>query len=209
VRDCSRVFKDLGAYVESTDFAIAAEAQKLNSESLVISAEAYTVNQNWLENYFDKIDPLVSLRMINGNKISATNYLKMVLEWKRLQFATKNFFDNIDALIAPTTCIPALPISELNFDKEKYKEKNTLFLRNTAIGNILNLCGLSLPCGFTKDGMPIGLMIYGKPYAENTILRIGYSYQSVTDWHRQAPDLSWIKRPMGIKKKLDHEKSWS
>ena len=64
--------------------------------------------------------------------------------------------------------------------------------RNTAIGNILNMCGLSVPCGFTKQGLPIGLMVYAKPFQENLVLRAGYAFQQTTDWHRRGPDLSWV-----------------
>jgi aspartyl-tRNA(Asn)/glutamyl-tRNA(Gln) amidotransferase subunit A len=53
----------------------------------------------------------------------------------------------------------------------------------------LNLCGLSVPCGFTKKGLPIGLMIYAKPFQEEMALRIGHAFQQATDWHLQTPNL--------------------
>ena len=192
VRDCGKVFQELGAHVESTDFKIAAEAQDLNSKRTIIPAEAYTVNQKWLENHFDEMDPLVASRMLYGKNVSAVDYLQSISELRRLQAEAKKSLDGIDALLVPTTCIPALPLSEIVSDNETYKEKNMLFLRNTAIGNTLNLCALSLPCGFTKEGMPIGLMIFCKPYTEAVLLKIGYSFQAATNWHRQEPDLSWI-----------------
>jgi aspartyl-tRNA(Asn)/glutamyl-tRNA(Gln) amidotransferase subunit A len=100
---------------------------------------------------------------------------------------------NVDALLVPTTAIPASPTAEIDADVETYTERNLSYLRNTAIGNILNMCGLSVPCGFTKQGLPIGLMIYAKPFQENVVLRAGYAFQEVTDWHRQTPDLSWTE----------------
>ena len=75
---------------------------------------------------------------------------------------------------------------------EKYLEQNAFYLRNTCIGNVLNMCGLSVPCGFTKKGFPIGLLIYGKPFQENVVLRAGYAFQQITDWHKRVPDLSWL-----------------
>jgi aspartyl-tRNA(Asn)/glutamyl-tRNA(Gln) amidotransferase subunit A len=86
--------------------------------------------------------------------------------------------------------VPALPIAQVDESIEAYSEANMKCLRNTAIGNILNLCGLSVPCGFTKKGLPVGLMIYGKPFDEATVLRIGNAYQHATDWHRRTPDLA-------------------
>jgi aspartyl-tRNA(Asn)/glutamyl-tRNA(Gln) amidotransferase subunit A len=72
-----------------------------------------------------------------------------------------------------------------------YSRKNVMYLRNTAIGNILDLCGLSVPCGLTGDGLPIGLMIYGRPFNEDMVLRIGHAYQQASEWHSQHPSLKW------------------
>jgi len=74
---------------------------------------------------------------------------------------------------------------------DNYLAHNIRYLRNTSIGNILKFCGLSLPCGFTESGMPIGLLIYGKPFQEDVVLRAGYAFQRATDWHKRTPDLSW------------------
>ena len=82
-------------------------------------------------------------------------------------------------------------LEEADRDEEIYSAVNLSCLRNTAIGNILDLCGLSVPCGFTDSGLPIGLMIYAKPFDEATVLRVGHAFQQATDWHRQTPDLGW------------------
>jgi aspartyl-tRNA(Asn)/glutamyl-tRNA(Gln) amidotransferase subunit A len=74
-----------------------------------------------------------------------------------------------------------------------YMQRNAQYLRNTAIGNILALCGLSVPCGFSKDGLPIGLMVYGKSFTEDTVLRVGYAYEQATPWHQRRPDLAWAR----------------
>jgi aspartyl-tRNA(Asn)/glutamyl-tRNA(Gln) amidotransferase subunit A len=72
-------------------------------------------------------------------------------------------------------------------DSETYSKWNLAYLRNTSVGNILGLCGLSLPCGFTSKGLPIGLMLYGRPFGENAILRAGIAFQKATDWHMKLP----------------------
>lgn len=183
VRSTGAVFKELGANVDEIDFQVAQEAKNLNSKSLVISAEACMVNKKWLENHYEQLDPIVSKRMINGIKISAADYLNSAKKWKELQGKAIDALDHIDALLVPTTCIPALPLEDVDKDSDTYFYYNILYLRNTTIGNILNFCALSVPCGFTKKGLPIGLMIYGKPYHEDIVLRIGYAFQKITDWH--------------------------
>jgi len=192
VRECGKVFEGLGAKVSSIEFSEAQQARQLNSKGLIIAAEAYTLNKKWLEEHFDRLDPIVAHRMIKGKEIEAAEYLQNNLAWRSLRSKAVNSLRDVDALLVPTTAIPALPTAEVDADIETYSERNLSYLRNTAIGNVLNMCGLSLPCGFTKQGLPIGLMIYAKPFQENIALRAGYAFQEVTNWHRRRPDLSWI-----------------
>jgi aspartyl-tRNA(Asn)/glutamyl-tRNA(Gln) amidotransferase subunit A len=192
VRGCGRVFEELGARVSSIEFSEAQQARQLNAKGLIIAAEAYILNKKWLEEHFDRLDPIVAHRMIKGKAVETGEYLQNNLTWSKLRSKAINTLVDVDALIVPTTAIPALPTAEVDADIETYSELNLSYLRNTAIGNVLNMCGLSVPCGYTKQGLPIGLMIYAKPFQENIALRAGYAFQETTDWHRRRPDLSWI-----------------
>jgi aspartyl-tRNA(Asn)/glutamyl-tRNA(Gln) amidotransferase subunit A len=191
VRECGRVFKKLGATVGSIEFEEAEQARQLNSKGLIIAAEAYALNKRWLEAHFEQLDPIVAQRMIKGKTVETAEYLQNNLAWRNLRSKAFISLEEVDALIVPTTVIPALPTAEVDADMETYTRRNLIYLRNTSIGNVLNLCGLSVPCGFTQEGMPIGLMIYAKPFQENVALRAGYAFQQVTDWHRHTPDISW------------------
>jgi len=191
VREAGRVLKELGASVESIAFPEAAEAAALNPRGLVISSEAYAINRDFLEQRFDELDPVVRERMKNGKLVTGPEYYQLTRRWAELRPRVTRSLAHIDALLVPTTLQPPLPVAPLLADLDQYTQCNVQYLRNTAIGNILALCGLSLPCGFTKDGLPIGLMVYGKPFAEDTVLRIGYAYEQATPWHLRRPDLSW------------------
>jgi aspartyl-tRNA(Asn)/glutamyl-tRNA(Gln) amidotransferase subunit A len=193
VRACGNVFKQLGAEVSSIEFPEAAQAKQLNPGGVFIASEGYTLNKKWLEENFDQLDPVVAERMIMGKDITAATYLENTLASKRLRAKVNNSLEDIDALLVPTTCLPAKPVAEVDADMETYLNHNAVYLRNTNIGNILNLCGLSVPCGFTTEGLPVGLQIYGKPFQEEVILNIGYAFQQRTDWHRRIPDLSWLE----------------
>ncbi len=192
VRECGRVFEGLGARVSSIEFSEADQARQLNSKGLIIAAEAYTLNKQWVEEHFDRLDPIVAHRIIKGKDVAAIEYLQNNIAWRNLRVKAINSLRNVDALLVPTTAIPALPTAEVDADTDIYSKRNLSYLRNTAIGNVLNMCGLSVPCGFTKQGLPIGLMIYAKPFQENIVLRAGFAFQEVTDWHRRMPDLSWV-----------------
>jgi aspartyl-tRNA(Asn)/glutamyl-tRNA(Gln) amidotransferase subunit A len=193
VRECGNVFKSLGAHVRRMDLPEVEAAWQLNLRGLIIVAEAYTNNKEWLENHYDQLDPVIAFRMIRGKDVTATEYIQNTMEWKRLRGKILNALNDVDALIVPTTRVPSLPADEIETDMDTYAARNLDYLRNTSIGNILNLCGLSVPCGFTRKGLPVGLMIYGKPFQENLVLRIGHAYQQATDWHRNTPDLSWAQ----------------
>ncbi len=193
VRDCAHFFRELGAAVESIEFAEAQVARKLNPGGVVIASEGYTLNKKLLEDKFDELDPVVAHRMIKGKEISADQYLQTSYDMRQLRAKAANTLGGIDALLVPTTPIPAKPLAEIDTDMDTYLAHNLLYLRNTSVGNVLNFCGLSVPCGFTKSGLPIGLLIYGKPFQEDLILRIGYAYQLATDWHRRQPELSWAE----------------
>lgn len=191
VRACGQVFKDLGAEVAHIDLPDAERVSQLNGPQIIIAAEAWISNRNYVDNHFDDLDPVVASRLILGRNISAEEYLRFYVEMMNLRQRIDRVLIEVDALLLPTTAVPALPLAEVDADLESYFEYNFSVLRNTAIGNILNLCGLSVPCGFTKKGLPIGLMLYGRAFHEEKILRIGHAFQEVTDWHRRTPDLSW------------------
>ena len=191
VRTAAEEFVALGAHVRSLKFPAAADALALNPSGLVIAAEAYTVNRRFIEEHYDELDPIVASRMVKGRDVSAADYLQTTLDWKRLRLEAVRQLRDVDAVLCPTTPIPACTLYEADGDMETYMRRNVMYLRNTAIGNILDLCGLSVPCGLTGDGLPIGLMIYGRPFQEDTVLRIGHAYQQATKWHLQRPDLKW------------------
>ncbi len=193
VREAGRVLEGLGAAVGHLDFPEAAEAQKLNPRGLVIAAEAYAVNRAFLETRFDDLDPVVRERMRSGREVSGPDYFETTRRWSALRRQASRALEHLDALLVPTTMIPPLPTAPLAADLALYAQRNVQYLRNTAIGNILDLCGLSLPCGFTRQGFPIGLMIYGRPFTERTVLRVGHAYEQATRWRERVPDLAWAE----------------
>ena len=192
VRAAIEQLESLGARVVDLPFEEAESARRLNPGGLVISAEAYDVNRGLVDSHFDELDPVVSFRIVKGRDIPAHEYLATVRAWEALRARTEAVLADIHALLCPTVMIPPVPVRDTLASTGTYAERNLQALRNTSIGNILGLCGLSVPCGFTSRGLPIGLMIYGKPFDEARVLRIGHAYQQSTDWHRQNPTLDWI-----------------
>ena len=109
----------------------------------------------------------------------------------RLRASQVETLRDIDVVLSATTPIPAAAVDLLNGSLDIYLEYAAQYMAHTNIGNRLGLCGLSLPCGFTTEGLPIGLLINGKPFTEAMILRVGYAYEQATRWKDEQPNLSW------------------
>jgi aspartyl-tRNA(Asn)/glutamyl-tRNA(Gln) amidotransferase subunit A len=90
--------------------------------------------------------------------------------------------DGIDAILTPSTETAAIPVSEV--DEAKLPSRFTRF------GNLLEMCALALPNGFTQAGLPLSLQIACLGYEEAMALRIGQAYQQATDWHLRRPALA-------------------
>ena len=192
VREAIAQVESLGATVIDIEFEHAESARRVNPGGLVIAAEAYDVNRELVESRFDDLDPIVAFRVVKGRDIPAHEYIATVRAWEELRARTVAALEGIDGLLCPTVMIPPVPVADALATTDTYAERNLQALRNTSIGNILGLCGLSVPCGFTGRGLPVGLMIYGKPFDEARVLRIGHAFQRSTDWHRHHPTLDWL-----------------
>lgn len=97
----------------------------------------------------------------------------------------KNVFKDVDVLMAPVSPFPAFKIGE------KKDDPLSMYLADifTIPVSCAGVPALSLPCGFTKDGLPVGLQIIGPQWSEDKLLQTGYAYEQETDWHNQKPTL--------------------
>jgi aspartyl-tRNA(Asn)/glutamyl-tRNA(Gln) amidotransferase subunit A len=94
-------------------------------------------------------------------------------------------FRDVDALVAPVAPTPAFKIGE------KTNDPLQMYLSDvfTIPVNLAGMPGISVPCGFSSTGLPIGLQIIGKPFDEETVLRLAYAFEQQTDYHRHKPPL--------------------
>jgi aspartyl-tRNA(Asn)/glutamyl-tRNA(Gln) amidotransferase subunit A len=96
-------------------------------------------------------------------------------------------FEMVDAIITPTTPSAAFKLGEKSDDPLKMYLSDIF----TISANLAGICGISVPCGFTREPkLPIGLQLLGKPFGEETILRVAHAYEQSTAWHQQKPALA-------------------
>ena len=96
-----------------------------------------------------------------------------------------NAFEKVDALLTPVAPTPAFALGA------KLNDPLQMYLSDiyTIPVNLAGTCAMSLPCGFSTDGLPIGLQLIGKPFDEATILRTAHAFEQATEWHKQKPEL--------------------
>ena len=98
-------------------------------------------------------------------------------------------FEDVDVLVTPTTPVPAPAIDELKQNPDLLRPRELLLLRNTRPVNVWGLPAISVPCGFTNAGLPIGLQIIGPHWREDRVLQLAHAYEQATDWHKRSPKL--------------------
>jgi Asp-tRNA(Asn)/Glu-tRNA(Gln) amidotransferase A subunit family amidase len=90
-------------------------------------------------------------------------------------------FADVDLIITPTIPIPAPGIANLKKDPTALRPAELTLLRNTRPFNVWGLPAISVPCGFTKSGLPMGLQIAGPPWREDLVLRLAHAYEQEND----------------------------
>jgi aspartyl-tRNA(Asn)/glutamyl-tRNA(Gln) amidotransferase subunit A len=94
-------------------------------------------------------------------------------------------FEKVDVIASPVAPTPAFKVGE------KVDDPLAMYLCDiyTVSANLAGNPGISVPCGFSKSGLPIGLQLQGAPFGEETLFRVAAMYESATEWHRRRPEL--------------------
>jgi aspartyl-tRNA(Asn)/glutamyl-tRNA(Gln) amidotransferase subunit A len=138
------------------------------------------------------VQPVVLARATPGFGLGAVDYVQALRLRTRI---TREFlravFADVDVLLTPTIPEPAPSYAATKAGGvDDIVKRMGRFSRLTRAFNVLGVPALSVPCGFSADGRPIGLQIVGRPFDEATILRLGHAYEQATDWHRRRPAMA-------------------
>ena len=138
--------------------------------------------------------PEVKRRIMLGTfALSSGYYDAYYLKAQKVRTLIKGDFDRAfkecDVVVAPTTPTPAFRLGEKTHDPIQMYLSDVC----TLSVNLTGLPGISIPCGFSSGGLPIGMQIIGKPFDEQTLLRAAYAYEQNTDHHRARPDFAAIE----------------
>ncbi|MGN7385490.1 amidase [Sporosarcina sp. SAFN-015] len=170
LREMGVVFKD----VELPDMNEITESHRV-----ILRSDAYELHEEHLKDHPNKWDDEVKERLLTGVEEKGSSYSRALKARQNAKAQFNKVFEEVDAILTPT--VPILPPKinerhvELNQDKEQHIRWTIIKL--TAPTNFTGLPSLSVPCGFSKDGMPIGVQFIGKDFNEALLYKIGYALE--------------------------------
>ena len=179
------VLSEMGAVVEELSIPIAAHTGPINSG---IRVEAPTTYRNLLWERPHDIGHDNRIGYLTNAIMPAPYYYKAIRLRTLLRRDVLQAMEQVDLFLTPTIGVPAQPLQPDPPISGKDNVGRTPWLF-TNVASLANLPALSVPCGFSPDGLPLSLQIAGRPFEEATVLRAGHAYEHATEWHTRRPEI--------------------
>jgi aspartyl-tRNA(Asn)/glutamyl-tRNA(Gln) amidotransferase subunit A len=163
----------------------------LDVRATVRAAEAYAYHQEFVEKTPElyQAETLTRLRADSAVSASACIRARRQVDVIR-RTAAAEAFETVDVIVTPTTPIPPPLIADVSRDVDTSMTLGTTrTVRNTAPFNLYGWPTISVPCGATRGGLPIGMQISGPPGGEAVVLKVARAYEQATDWHSRRPSV--------------------
>ena len=188
VRDAVDQLDTMGAVVTEVSMPMFSQSPAISSAILMAEAAAY--HRDLLARDGDKVYLPVRLRLEAGLLISAADYLRAQQARTLFDRQVRELFDHVDLLAGPTEPVtaPKLLAPEVQVGEGTMPTTPAL-TQYTRAYNITGSPAISVPCGFSQAGLPIGLHLAGRPFDELTVLRAAHAYEQATEWHNRRPPI--------------------
>jgi aspartyl-tRNA(Asn)/glutamyl-tRNA(Gln) amidotransferase subunit A len=183
VHVAASVLESLGCKVQEVNVDWMRAAALANKTT--IQADGAAVHRDRLREHPEMFGEDVRRRLQDGAKTTSTEYALARRTQTEVRKRCEEFFESYDFLMIPSTPIAAPTIA--GHDAVEQAARLTRF---TAPFNLTGLPAISLPCGFTSDGLPVGLQIVSRAWADAKVLNAAYAYERATEWHKQRPKLA-------------------
>jgi aspartyl-tRNA(Asn)/glutamyl-tRNA(Gln) amidotransferase subunit A len=180
VREAAKVFESLGCKVQEEDVSWLKDAALANK--LMTQSDGAAVHRERLKEHPELFGDDIRRRLEDGTNTPLADYILARRTQAEVRKKFEQFFESYDFLLTPTT-----PIAAPTIEGHDAVEQAGRLTRFTAPFNLAGLPALSLPCGFTKDGLPIGLQIVSRAWGEFKVLNIGHAFEQATEWHKRMP----------------------
>jgi len=157
----------------------------------VQAPEVYVVHKDYYVNSPELYRPWMRERLAQAAAADTFAYVADRFALERVRRTINDVFAEVDLLITPTSPVPPITIEEAS--NMSPTPAGEVWLRNTRPFNAYGLPTISIPCGFTRAGLPIGLQIAGPRFAEGRVLAFGHAFEQLTDWHQRTPTFADLR----------------
>jgi aspartyl-tRNA(Asn)/glutamyl-tRNA(Gln) amidotransferase subunit A len=157
----------------------------------VQAPEVYAIHKDYYANSPELYRPWMRERLAQAATADTASYVTDRFALERVRRTVNDVFAEVDLLITPTTPVPTITIEEAS--NMSPTPSGEVWLRNTRPFNAYGLPTISIPCGFTSAGLPIGLQIAGPRFGEGRVLRFAHAFEQATDWHKRAPTFPQLR----------------
>jgi aspartyl-tRNA(Asn)/glutamyl-tRNA(Gln) amidotransferase subunit A len=180
---------ELGANSQDVSVPLAPNAGALSMT--IIGVEWSNLHRPTFEPNFAQMDRNNQIRFLTGSIIPAQAYNKAQKLRTLMREQILSALEEVDVLALPSGIGPAPPVESVPGVPSKEQALAGLNARISFTGpfNLAGVPAISVPCGFTESGLPLGLQIVGKPFAEETLFRVAHAYEQATDWHTRRPPI--------------------
>lgn len=169
-----------GALITEVDAPVFSRAQDLYKNGGFAGAEAYLIHRERLQTRAADYDPRVAKRVVLGRDFAAADYIQLGFERAAVIRAAEALCNPYDAMLYPTVAIVAPTIAAAGASDDDYFRLNLRVLRNTGLGNILDGCGVTLPCHSAGEA-PVGLSVAGLAGSDRRVLAVAASIERVLE----------------------------
>ena len=173
-----QLLRQAGAQIQDIALEEINDLAAINATGGLSAAESYAWHRQLITEHEADYDPRVALRILRGARMSAFEYIDLLAARRHWITRMETRLQGFDAVLSPTVPIVAPPIASVRLDDAEFFRVNALLLRNTAVVNMLDGCGVSLPC-HTPDQLPVGLMLWHAALHDDVVLDTALQVEAV------------------------------
>ena len=180
--------QELGLEVREIGWPLFTSAAGISLTILMTEASAY--HADLIRRQAAQLPEAVRLRLEAGFFISGVEYVRAQRARGQFVQQSREILQRVDFLASPSVLVPACPLGtpEVQAGNQSL-DTITALTQLTRPFNVNGFPALTVPCGFSEEGLPIGLQLASLPFQEPRLLQLGHAYQQVTDWHQRHPQL--------------------
>ena len=187
VAEAAGAMGELGMNVEPVEIPALTEKNASAISTIIFTMEARRYSAPTIAGRESELTPMFRARFVDGNTFTVDEYLNACEEWEDLSRAVKDYFTRYDIFLCPTVPMPAFPHGQNEFHIEGSTLAGRHTLRLTLPWDLTGSPAVSVPFGFSSDGLPIGVQVVGRHFDELTLLQVARGLEASRPSTRRPP----------------------